>query len=686
MYADPNNGLFHSYQKNPANPDPITYMYHDYSPNNNINEYDSLLSQYTTITRDAHSYRAIQLNANTTHSAVAIIHTPFDLSTLSAKEMLSVFDYSATTGNPTGTAISFGWFITTNNTVPFFPGYNPINDKSVSLVSKFVPQGANVFLNVIDIQLRQGESINAEDTGACQSVGPCFLTSIFTNDPILHITEPNLVLNFTSGDIGGPLCNGSQGGSQCSYTFMRGTANSFASVRTVPQFNFQAQQFYLGFFLTSSSVPISVAWSFESISSTPVTCGAIYAVADGCNQIDLYVPTVNSNQPPTVDTGGFFGPIIKALISIGVFILNGTLQFISFITPALTSALNFLESIVVTVLNAIGNTLGFGNLGDDLATLLNSIIAFFTNTSYGLPAFILKFPSYFANFLSWLQIVFPFIGPAFTIANGILAVGVNGIIFAINVLSFGTGLVTFGYAMLLIFAYFIFTADDAIGGLLTFLGTAEALAFKLLNLVALLVNLGIDIVVMIVGLIPKPMIQSNAAYFPRLPTITTSASITMPRMDFAELRNGNLISVWLWTMGFWFDAWYESHNPALPGSVAALIPATATNMQLLSTLLPLLQVFVFISGGTMLFWIVMRPLALLGADLGIFETIGIGLGSHQGGTGPGGIGVKGGTRHLRKGLREQLERKRVGILGSRSQNQVPTGPREGISALEQATA
>src|SRR5439155_7708967 len=108
---------------------------------------------------------------------------------------------------------------------------------------------------------------------------------------------------------------------------------------------------------------------------------------------------------------------------------------------------------------------------------------------------------------------FPFIGPAFTIANGILAIGVNGAVFGVMVLSYGTGLLLFGYAMVAIFAFFLFTGDDGVGGFLTYLGTMEALAFKLLNLIAILVNLGIDIIVMIVSIIPKPFMHSHAATF-----------------------------------------------------------------------------------------------------------------------------------------------------------------------------
>ena len=185
------------------------------------------------------------------------------------------------------------------------------------------------------------------------------------------------------------------------------------------------------------------------------------------------------------------------------------------------------------------------------------------------------------------------------------------------------------------------------------MGTAEALAFFLIKWVGFLFNLGLDLLTFLVGLVPKPFVQIAASRVPRLPILETSARVVFPSMDLSEFRSGNILSPWLWTLGFWFDVWFESRTPPLPGSLAALVPATAANMQLLANLLPLMQVLVFISSGLMALWIVMLPLKLLGADLGIFETIGIGAGGRPTNA-PGAIRFSRGQKHFQRRLQGKV--------------------------------
>src|SRR5205807_2389047 len=89
------------------------------------------------------------------------------------------------------------------------------------------------------------------------------------------------------------------------------------------------------------------------------------------------------NAPTTIDTGGFFGPIIRALISIGVFMLQNIINFFSYlyaiIVPILAGLATILGSALVTILNAFGSIFGDNHLGTDISTFFTSIAGWFTN-------------------------------------------------------------------------------------------------------------------------------------------------------------------------------------------------------------------------------------------------------------------------------------------------------------------
>ena len=105
-------------------------------------------------------------------------------------------------------------------------------------------------------------------------------------------------------------------------------------------------------------------------------------------------------------------------------------------------------------------------------------------------------------------------------------------------------------------------------------------------------------------------------------------------------------------------------------------------MQLLSNLLPLMQVFVFMSSGVLALWLVMRPLELLGADLGIFESIGVGLGRKPVG-GPGGISIAKSQKHFQGRLQKAVE-KQKGVQGFKAVRPFSAGAKleKGIGTKE----
>src|SRR6266480_2663332 len=620
--------------------DPFTTLWDGGITSGDLSEYNSFASSYQT-------GPVIRLAPNgLLGSAVAISKARIDLSLGSAKELTFAEQWTKSNGLPP--AGEWGWFLTQNSTAPSqyaSTAYLPYTDRNVAVevvnyIGAFESPACPVN-KICSMGLLQHDSASSiQSSGLTRSQ---FITD-FTGHTISNtngnFTIDDLTLNYTGHAANGgqngvsQLCFGSNGthgltcpvggyGDGIIIDLMDSNGGIFKNTLfpwlslTIP--------YYLGFFASGIITGYTIDWSVQS--------GGVFAT----NFIDYYVPAPPTPvaPPSTVDTGGFFGPVIRALISIGVFIFSNIFNFFAYLAsilgPVLSATLEVLEGFLTAVLNTIGNLLWpNSNLGTLLAGFLNAIIQLFTNTSYGLPAFFANFPSYFTNFLAWLQITFPFLAPMFSIANAILGFAVSVVPTGVTIMTLGLQMFLFGYATLILASFFIYTGDDGIGGFLTFLGKLEALSFKILNIIATLTNLGLDILVIIVSLIPKPLIQMSASKLPRLPTLETGATMAFPVMDLGEARNGNMVVYWLWSMGLYMFAWFESRNPSLPGSLGAMYAPLATNMGILSVYLPLLQAMVLISGGLLLAWTAMMPLRTIGFDIMGLSPFGVSLGRRTG--------------------------------------------------------
>jgi len=645
MYSDPNNPLFHNYTQSSTS-DPTTPIWDDNFVNNDLGGWrTSPLAIYSSTSsgtctnagNGVTSCKGILLSANSTSSAYAITRTAITVSAAVNKVLVANLWYMRTTATAITNGMEWEMYLTTNSTLPTAQTYNPISDLSVGLVLRihaFSATQANIKLL---LQRIYSQPITNIDFANCAINSACFQLLAAQTIPVqnnqLEVAE---LMNET----------GAQGRSTLEQNDINlGTAGSIDTTN-LPWFDMN-QQYYVGVWSSNGTVPLLM---LSNIGTSGDCSGLVPTIFD-CISLIEYQPTVAAftttiGPPPQIDLGGFFGPLIRAIISIGIFILNGIFGFIGFILPAIQQALGVLENVLTQVLNFLGNLLWPGsNLGTLLAGFLNAIIQLFTNTSYGLPAFFANFPSYFTNFLSWLQITFPFLAPMFSIANAILGFAVSVVPTGVTIMTLGLQMFLFGYGTLILASFFIYTGDDGIGGFLTFLGTLEALSFKILNIIATLTNLGLDILVIIVSLIPKPLIQMSASKLPRLPTLETGATMAFPVMDLGEARNGNMVVYWLWSMGLYMLAWFESRNPSLPGSLGAMYAPLATNMRILSVYLPLLQAMVLISGGLLLAWTAMMPLRTIGFDIMGLSPFGVSLGRRTG-TGPSTVKLAVGQKHV----------------------------------------
>src|SRR5438445_3633523 len=100
-------------------------------------------------------------------------------------------------------------------------------------------------------------------------------------------------------------------------------------------------------------------------------------------EMNLYIPSPTVSNPANIDTGGWFGPIIRALIAIGVFIAQNIINFLAFLAgvlfPVLATVFGVLANALVGALNAIGNFFGLGNIGTSISSFFSAVGNFLVN-------------------------------------------------------------------------------------------------------------------------------------------------------------------------------------------------------------------------------------------------------------------------------------------------------------------
>src|SRR5207249_4481258 len=142
--------LFHGTAKYPdrvfdQGPDPTvlvgTRLFHILLPGGALTEFNTFVpSGGQTSIVDCHlSYEAnsncIRMRNNSTHAAIALTKSPTSLSSAANNNLVISQFWREQAQAPGGSTVTFGWYLTTNSTVPTTLGYDPRNDKSVFLVS-----------------------------------------------------------------------------------------------------------------------------------------------------------------------------------------------------------------------------------------------------------------------------------------------------------------------------------------------------------------------------------------------------------------------------------------------------------------------------------------------------------------------------------------------------------------------
>lgn len=350
-------------------------------------------------------------------SAVELTTSPIDVSTSASKELL----FFETWHNFTTIAASFpwGWYLTTNKTLPIQAGYSPLNDPSVAMASVVYPAGgASNVKNYYNYQSKNGNqklvadsnlgtdpypncpqtatlyecihstggygsqylsisnTLNFTGNGGASGAGSSQSSSLFCND-----TVP-AALTFCSSQLagGGPF-------SPCTASTQACATNTF------PFLNMQSGPFYLGFW---SSVGQTAVIQFGTTNSGTLDVRA--------NAVYYWLPnpaTTAVVPPSTLDPGGFFGPLIKALLGIGIWIVTNVISFLVYIAqvawPLFAAAWSLLVNAEKGVLDAIGNFFGLGPIG-------TSFIGFLTNAGSFIVQYLSGVTSQIGNSLGFVVI------------------------------------------------------------------------------------------------------------------------------------------------------------------------------------------------------------------------------------------------------------------------------------------
>jgi len=359
----PRNGLFHSYVHNTGD-DPVTLLWKPTAPNNDFAEFNG----YSGNDGGKATYKAncfsglacIDLGSDSSITSIALTKITNDFSTVSGK-MWTYNVYMATTSSTPTQDKRWGFYLTTNGTVPTHAigssnAYDPKGDPSVYLfANNACTSSCNIggstriesdtgFLRTIGTT----GTIASEDSG-CGGSSSIYMCGNAVYNPS-SVYEYNLILNFTGATNGGS-CNGLGIGNSCSYESV--TSSLLSSTSALPWFQFQSIQYYVGFYLMPG-LGSEVYFAYDT------------GAGPGINEINSVVITpTGTTQPSNIDTGGFFGPIIKALISIGVFILQNIISFAT-----------FLYTLYIAALNIMGAWLGLGNVGFNLDSFLRAFVTF----------------------------------------------------------------------------------------------------------------------------------------------------------------------------------------------------------------------------------------------------------------------------------------------------------------------
>ena len=338
-----------------------------------------------------------RLDANSTHSAVMISQDPFVLDTVVGQNLAlwgdDWFDNVPNVGD------QWAFFLTRNSTIPNESGsWTPYSDPDVAFLFMLENKGSAQLDVIVWMQRDPLVSIGTADIIGCGRGGTPFRCASTTDWNFGSAGLQNtweMVLNFT----GAANTGGATGASVITYgrALLGDTCadNNHVCVFDLPWLPVEGQQYYWGYYLEING------------SQLDLEIGRTQALRQKWFSFDT-----------TIDTGGFFGPLIRVLITI----IEPVLRF-------LASVLGTVADAFVDGMDVVGRFFGIGNIGTAIRSFLTGIADFIVNVVGTVFGWSVTFASlftngitFFANFLSGSNGFIAWIVSFFTSIAGIFAI------------------------------------------------------------------------------------------------------------------------------------------------------------------------------------------------------------------------------------------------------------------------
>jgi len=405
--------------------DPLTEIWSDPLTGLNLDGYNTRLATFCASSCAGLGTAALNLAANSTHTAIALSKSPVgDLSISNGKTLTLQFQWAAE--NNVIADKTWGIFLTTNDTITNVASYDPRQDNSVILViDNFALPGGATYDSRIFFQRGETTTISSKETGVCGETGSCFLK---TNQAFAVDTLTNQIadLNYTGATAAG-TCNAVYHGGPspgCSWLGKGGAAGTTSSTQVVPFLSFgTVANLYIGYYATYG-ISDTIHYTIQTGTVPKLPFIANFNIAPG------------GLGGPQIDTGGFFGPIIKALISIGVFILTSIAAFLGFVANAF-----------ITAMDAVGGFFGLGAIGTAIRDALTGTANFIVNVFSVTVGWAVTLASLFQNgigfitnffsgsngFVAWLVSFFSTLPGIWAIIQDFWT-AINTVVFSMNVI------------------------------------------------------------------------------------------------------------------------------------------------------------------------------------------------------------------------------------------------------------
>lgn len=524
--------------------------------------------------------------ANCSSADIVISKSPANLQTAAGRMLEMVAGWFDNSGNQIA---NLTLTLRTNATLPVFTqNYNAMGDVQNRLVWTFRPNYTGGGQQTVYVVRDQSHSVNTDG-----AVNDLIIQGKFDT-----ITKPNAqtVLNFT-----GPTNFMEAYGTSAAVSSSNNTASSL-------QFG---QDYYILAQATFTGMPGgSDNARFETIVAGAfgpnVSPFGIWSVPASCNDPVNKSPCSLPTATPTfqfnpLDPSSWGNAIIKGLIWV----------FTVAVGQATFVVLQVILPLLIQTLNLIGNFFGLGNIGTDISTLLNNWVTFFTNQ---LPTAFNNLGTLFLRWFDSLTILFSWVPIALSIASNLLSLGINGIGFVLLIVQDTFLLWDTMIVLMLILFWFADIGEYGLSGFQIWIETFKYLVFGLgMRPLLAAIHYGTDVILLMVGILPKPIIQIAAKFDTIIPSIDISGQPTWPNFTMEEVRKGNYFSVLGFLIGVIVLVWFETTS--LPGSITALVPGIGVSLTRLAGIPNLLLIFLEIFGFMALF--------ILPAQL--FQSMGMGL-------------------------------------------------------------